>query len=59
MFHLGLRNTQPTKLAMEGPKPQVNKIPKVKRATPIEEMIVYPGVGSELFHGYRKNEKKT
>jgi len=43
---------------MEGPEPQVNKIHKVKGATPIEERIVYPGVGSELFHGYRKNEKK-
>lgn len=51
-------DTQPTKLALEGPEPQVNKLPKVKRATPIEERIVYPGVGSELFHGYRKNEKK-
>ncbi len=52
-------DTQPTKLAMEGPEPQKNKLPKVKRATPIGERIVYPGVGSELFHGYKKNEKKV
>ncbi len=43
-------------LALEGSEPQKNKWPKVKRATPIGERIVYPGAGSELFHGYRKGE---
>ena len=49
----GMGDAQPVKLALEGSEPQKNKWPKVKRATPIGERIVYPGVGSELFHGYR------
>lgn len=44
---------KPTKAALEGPEPQ-DKWPKVKRVTPPGERIVYRGVGSELFHGYKK-----
>lgn len=49
-------DAQPVKLALEGSEPQKNKWPKVKRAGPIGERIVYRGAGSELFHGYRKGE---
>ncbi len=44
---------QPTKAAVEGPDPQ-EKWPEVKKVTPPDERIVYEGVGSELFHGYKK-----
>ncbi len=41
-------DAQPTKLALEGSEPQVNKWPKIKRVTSINERITYPGAGSEL-----------
>jgi len=44
---------KPTKAALEGPEPQ-DKWPEVKRVTPPGERIVYRGVGSELFQGYKK-----
>ncbi len=44
---------QPSKAALEGSEPQ-DKWQKVKRPTPVEDRIVYPGVGSELFHGYKE-----
>ena len=50
--HPNMGDRQPVKTALEGPQPQ-DKWPKVKRATPREERVVYPGAGSELFHGYR------
>ena len=46
---------QPVKTALEGPQPQ-NKWPVVEHATPHQERIVYPGAGSELFHGYKSNK---
>ncbi len=51
--HPNMGDRQPVKTALEGPQPQ-DKWPKVKRVTPPGDRIVYPGAGSELFHGYRK-----
>ena len=45
-----MRDRAPSHLAAEGPEPQTEHWPKVKRPTPISERKVYPGAGSELFH---------
>jgi catechol 2,3-dioxygenase-like lactoylglutathione lyase family enzyme len=52
-------DSQPTKLALEGSEPRENKWPKAEHTTPVEERIIYPGAGSELFHGYSKIGKKV
>jgi catechol 2,3-dioxygenase-like lactoylglutathione lyase family enzyme len=44
----------PTKLAREGPEPRFEKWPPVDKPTPKQERQVYPGAGSELFHGKKK-----
>jgi hypothetical protein len=44
----------PTALAKEGSEPHADRWPEVKEATPREERRVYPGAGSELFHGKKK-----
>ncbi|NJD76153.1 MAG: VOC family protein [Candidatus Methanoperedens sp.] len=49
--HPNMGDREPVKAALEGSQRQ-DKWPKVKRVTPPEERIVYPGAGSELFHGY-------
>jgi catechol 2,3-dioxygenase-like lactoylglutathione lyase family enzyme len=41
----------PTRLAREGPEPRFEKWPPVAKPTPEQERRVYPGAGSELFHG--------
>lgn len=43
----------PSDIAREGPDPQPDKWPPLKRPTSPEKHKVYPGVGSELFHGHR------
>ncbi len=48
----------PSKAALEGSEPQENKWHEVKHKTPPEERVIYPGAGSELFHGYAKISKK-
>jgi catechol 2,3-dioxygenase-like lactoylglutathione lyase family enzyme len=45
---------QPTPAAQEGPEPQFDHWPRVERKTPKNERKVYPGAGSELFHGKKK-----
>ncbi|VVB96682.1 Glyoxalase/Bleomycin resistance protein/Dioxygenase superfamily protein [uncultured archaeon] len=50
--HPNMGDRQPVKTALEGPEPQ-DKWPKVKRVTPPGDRIVYPGAGSELFHGFK------
>jgi len=42
-----------TEAAAEGPDPQPGRWPPVERMTPPEQRRLYPGVGSELFHGTR------
>ena len=47
-------DSAPSKITREGPEPQPDKWPAVKRATPKSERAVYPGAGSELYHGVEK-----
>jgi catechol 2,3-dioxygenase-like lactoylglutathione lyase family enzyme len=44
----------PTATAREGTGPRPGIWPAVSRPTPKNEWIVYPGAGSELFHGKKK-----
>ncbi len=44
----------PVKTALEGVEPRYEAWPAVARPTPKEERTVYPGAGSELFHGKKK-----
>jgi catechol 2,3-dioxygenase-like lactoylglutathione lyase family enzyme len=44
----------PVPAAQEGPEPRYEKWPRVKQPTPKSERTVYPGAGSELFHGKKK-----
>jgi catechol 2,3-dioxygenase-like lactoylglutathione lyase family enzyme len=48
-----MRDRAPSKITLEGSEPQIDVWPKVKRSTPLSERVVYPGAGSELFHGKR------
>jgi len=41
----------PSSAAREGPEPRPGAWPAVKKVTPLSGHIVYPGAGSELFHG--------
>ena len=43
-----------TEFAREGSEPQPGKWPAVKAPTPKQERKVYPGAGSELFHGRKE-----
>lgn len=47
-------DSDPSQVTLEGPEPIPEKWPTVKKPTPESERIVYPGAGSELFHGKRK-----
>jgi catechol 2,3-dioxygenase-like lactoylglutathione lyase family enzyme len=49
-----MRDTSPSKAASEGAEPKFELWPGVDRPTPKSERIVYPGAGSELFHGKKK-----
>jgi len=49
-----MRDEAPSQITREGPEPQVDVWPEVERPTPPSERIVYPGAGSELFHGKKK-----
>lgn len=44
----------PTAVALEGPEPLFEMWPSVEKVTPKDQRAVYPGAGSELFHG-KKN----
>jgi hypothetical protein len=44
----------PTTFAREGSEPRFEKWPRVEQPTPKNERPVYPGAGSELFHGKKK-----
>ena len=45
---------QPTVLAREGDKPQPDRWPAVEKPTPTSQRRIYPGAGTELFHGKKK-----
>ncbi|OGD54359.1 glyoxalase [Candidatus Bathyarchaeota archaeon RBG_13_38_9] len=49
-----INDSAPSPITKEGPDPHLDKWPKVVKATPKNEWIVYPGAGSELFHGKKK-----
>jgi hypothetical protein len=51
-----MADRDPVKTALEGSEPQYEKWPVVARPTPKEERTVYPGAGSELFHGKKKSD---
>jgi catechol 2,3-dioxygenase-like lactoylglutathione lyase family enzyme len=55
--HPRMLDSAPSEIALEGAEPQSNKYPPVKHPTPQEERKVYPGVGSEFFHGYKKDRE--
>jgi hypothetical protein len=46
-----LRDKAPSKIALEGAEPVSGTWPGVDTPTPESERVVYPGAGSELFHG--------
>ena len=47
-------DANPSETTFEGPEPLPDKWPKVKTSTPKKMRVVYPGAGSELFHGKKK-----
>ena len=49
-----MADQEPMLAAQEGSEPQVDKWPRIERPTPKSERKVYPGAGSELFHGKKK-----
>lgn len=49
-----MRDKEPKETALEGPEPQASKWPPVTERTPREERKIYPGQGSEFFHGMKK-----
>ena len=48
-------DVSPSAIAKEGPEPQPEKWSVVERPTPQKERTVYPGVGSEIFHGIKNS----
>jgi catechol 2,3-dioxygenase-like lactoylglutathione lyase family enzyme len=46
-----MRDTSPSKITLNGAEPQIEIWPKVTVPTPKSQWVVYPGAGSELFHG--------
>jgi catechol 2,3-dioxygenase-like lactoylglutathione lyase family enzyme len=46
-----MRDRVPVQAAGEGAEPRPETWPEVERPTPVSERVVYPGAGSELFHG--------
>ena len=51
-----MADAAPSNVTLEGPEPRPDKWPAVKKPTPKSERAVYPGAGSELFHGKKKIE---
>jgi len=47
-------DADPSNITLEGPEQLLDKWPKVNRPTPSSSRVVYPGAGSELFHGKKK-----
>lgn len=50
-----LADRAPSKVSKEGPDPQGRVWPEVTAPTPEDKRRVYPGAGSELFHGIKKS----
>jgi len=52
-----MRDLSPSRTALEGAEPRPEEWPKVERPTPQSERVVYPGAGSELFHGKKEQRR--
>lgn len=50
-----VRDQLPSPVTLEGVEPRTEVWPKVKKLTPVSERVVYPGAGSELFHGKKRS----
>lgn len=48
-----MKDKAPSPITLEGAKPRIEVWPRVTAPTPKSEQVVYPGAGSELFHGKR------
>ncbi len=48
-----MRDKEPSQITLEGVEPQLEAWPRVVKTTPESQRVVYPGAGSELFHGKR------
>ena len=46
-----MQDSAPSQVTREGAEPQAGKWPEAGEPTPSAQRIVYPGAGSELFHG--------
>jgi catechol 2,3-dioxygenase-like lactoylglutathione lyase family enzyme len=46
-----MKDASPSHVTGEGPQPQRHIWPAVTRPTPLKDRRIYPGAGSELFHG--------
>ena len=49
-----MKDMAPSKVTLEGAEPRSGVWSEVKIPTPESERMVYPGAGSELFHGKKK-----
>jgi len=49
-----MADRSPSAVAQEGPEPQIEIWPKVQKPTSRHERKIFPGAGSELFHGKKK-----
>lgn len=49
-----MKDVAPSKVTLEGAEPRMNAWPKITAPIPLARRVVYPGAGSELFHG-KKN----
>ncbi|MBI4286365.1 MAG: VOC family protein [Chloroflexi bacterium] len=49
-----MRDMTPSRITQEGAEPKLKAWPEVTRPTPPLARRVYPGAGSELFHGTKK-----
>jgi len=50
-----MKDQEPSTITLEGAEPNERVWPRVENPTSIEKRIVYPGAGSELFHGTKKD----
>lgn len=53
-----MKDSDPSDIAKEGPQPRYDAWPSVTAPTPRDERRVYPGQGSEFFHGKKKNGRR-
>jgi catechol 2,3-dioxygenase-like lactoylglutathione lyase family enzyme len=50
-----MADAAPSEAAREGSEPHFDKWPPITKRTPPQKRKVYPGAGSELFHGVKKS----